>query len=252
LNLENPAVQRVLLYALDMSKGDLEVARAHIEAWFDSSMARVSGWYKRSTQWIVLVIALVVTVALNIDTIRIAQFLYHDDAARSAIVARAEAAAKDPDRNYQEAKAELAALQLPIGWDNAEAAAPPVSLTRILGWLLTALAATLGAPFWFDVLNKFVTLRSTVKPPAKSRDDSAKDTQQRPAPAPAPAGPAIAPPALAAAGAGAGNGRSAGSSGLALASTVRDKDSGVDACDIDMAADETTDDQLPVAAGGVG
>lgn len=34
-----------------------------------------------------------------------------------------------------------------------------------LGWLLTALAATLGAPFWFDMLNRIISIRAAGKPP---------------------------------------------------------------------------------------
>jgi hypothetical protein len=33
-------------------------------------------------------------------------------------------------------------------------------LLWLLGVLLTALAATLGAPFWFDVLKKLINIRS--------------------------------------------------------------------------------------------
>jgi len=33
----------------------------------------------------------------------------------------------------------------------------------ILGWLITALAISLGAPFWFDLLNKLMTLRGSIK-----------------------------------------------------------------------------------------
>ena len=36
---------------------------------------------------------------------------------------------------------------------------------HLVGWLLTALAASLGAPFWFDVLNKFISIRSVGKAP---------------------------------------------------------------------------------------
>jgi hypothetical protein len=36
--------------------------------------------------------------------------------------------------------------------------------TMWIGWLLTAFAITLGAPFWFDLLNKLVALRSSAKP----------------------------------------------------------------------------------------
>jgi hypothetical protein len=37
------------------------------------------------------------------------------------------------------------------------------SNTTIFGWLLTALALSLGAPFWFDLLNKLMKLRGSVQ-----------------------------------------------------------------------------------------
>jgi hypothetical protein len=43
-----------------------------------------------------------------------------------------------------------------------------------VGWLLTALAISLGAPFWFDMLNKLIVVRSTVKPKEKSPDEPSK------------------------------------------------------------------------------
>ena len=46
---------------------------------------------------------------------------------------------------------------------------------HFFGWLLTALALSLGAPFWFDLLNKFIVVRSTVKPKEKSQEDKSKD-----------------------------------------------------------------------------
>jgi hypothetical protein len=33
-------------------------------------------------------------------------------------------------------------------------------ITILLGWLFTAIALSFGAPVWFDVLNKFIGLRS--------------------------------------------------------------------------------------------
>jgi hypothetical protein len=48
-------------------------------------------------------------------------------------------------------------------------------LIALVGWFITALAATLGAPFWFDVLNKVMVIRSTVKPKEKSPDEASED-----------------------------------------------------------------------------
>ena len=51
---------------------------------------------------------------------------------------------------------------LGLGWDEGEAQVGPKAWgIRILGWLLTALAISLGAPFWFDILKKIVTIRSS-------------------------------------------------------------------------------------------
>jgi hypothetical protein len=66
----------------------------------------------------------------------------------------------------------------------------------VLGWLITAFAITLGAPFWFDVLNKFMVVRSTVKPSEKSGDEASKDARPAAKPGAPPAPPASpAPPA---------------------------------------------------------
>jgi hypothetical protein len=39
-------------------------------------------------------------------------------------------------------------------------------LIRAVGWTLTALALSLGTPFWFDTLGKFLNVRSGVRPPS--------------------------------------------------------------------------------------
>ena len=51
-------------------------------------------------------------------------------------------------------------------------------LIVICGWLVTAFAVMLGAPFWFDVLNKFMVIRSTVKPHEKSPEEASEDRQR--------------------------------------------------------------------------
>ena len=40
---------------------------------------------------------------------------------------------------------------------------------------MTGFALSLGAPFWFDMLNKFMVVRATVKPHEKSQDEGSKD-----------------------------------------------------------------------------
>ncbi|MDT4954497.1 MAG: hypothetical protein QOJ02_2635 [Acidobacteriota bacterium] len=49
-------------------------------------------------------------------------------------------------------------------------------LLKLLGIFLTALAVSQGAPFWFDLLNKIIVIRSTIKPHEKSPDQPSKDS----------------------------------------------------------------------------
>jgi hypothetical protein len=61
-------------------------------------------------------------------------------------------------------------------------------IKMILGWFVTAAAVTLGAPFWFDTLNKFMSVRSSLKP-----DDKSSSRATAPA-SPASSGSSGAPP----------------------------------------------------------
>ena len=193
--LENAAVQRALLTAIDTAQGDLARAQANLGAWFDSAMDRVSGWYKRRTQTIIFIVGLVVTVAVNADTLTVAESIVQDDALRKAVVAEAEAIARDKELRQADVETryhDLSAIGFPIGWartlpprsTNCDYQCMAMAVVRQIpghlpGWLLTAFAVTLGAPFWFDVLNKFMVIRSTVKPHEKSREEASEDRQIR-------------------------------------------------------------------------
>ena len=52
-------------------------------------------------------------------------------------------------------------------------------LPGLVGWLLTAIAASFGAPFWFDMLNKIMVVHSTAKPHQKSPEEASEDPQGR-------------------------------------------------------------------------
>jgi hypothetical protein len=176
-----------LLILLDEAKADLGKLQEGIEVWFNNAMDRASGWYKRRTQLIVFVIAAAATAAANADTIQIAKTLANDPALREALVAQAQEFAKNPPPASQgsgaqpqgntavgaaqsqaefirENAATLQNLGLKLGWQD-ESKARIVWLNKILGLLLTSLAVSMGAPFWFDMLNKIIAVRATGKPP---------------------------------------------------------------------------------------
>jgi hypothetical protein len=77
------------IVVLENAKDDLNRAKANLATWYDGTMDRASGWYKRRTQRILFFIGLITAIALNIDPITIAHRLRQDDALRATIVAEA-------------------------------------------------------------------------------------------------------------------------------------------------------------------
>lgn len=233
---------------------DIDRFQALLEKWFDETMERATGWYKKQTQWILLIIGFVFAVSFNIDTIAISTLLAKDETARENLVQLAINSAPKYDslitklqgsnttdtmpyiRKDANGKTDSAGIIIKdtlylklsneelnnayktvhedmdkanniigLGWPDEDSckicdsiklkltrgkndSATTARLTKQLqyynskfycngnpyqkggvvtffGWLMTALAISLGAPFWFDLLNKFIQLRSSVAKP---------------------------------------------------------------------------------------
>ena len=147
---------------------DVERLRTHLEAWFDDAMARVSGWYKRKTQIILIVIGIALVPAINASTIEMAERMWKDDTVRAAVVAQAQATAKPGGQSLDGAANQVdkvVKVGIPMGWTGAAVphGAGGIALSAA-GWILTILAISLGAPFWFDTLSRLSRLRSSGKP----------------------------------------------------------------------------------------
>src|SRR6185503_8974006 len=86
--------RRSLVTCLDAAGNDVVKVRENIENWFDSSMDRVSGWYKRRAQITIMVVGFFVAITVNVDTITVAKRLSTDKGLRESLVAAADAYAK--------------------------------------------------------------------------------------------------------------------------------------------------------------
>jgi hypothetical protein len=184
----DPTTEKVgkpLVSMIDAAGNDPVKLEKSIEDWYNSAMDRVSGWYKYRTQWALFAIGLVIAVALNANSIAIVKQLSIDSTLRQSIVAAAQSA-KQPDstsgqpikdqiRQAEDQVSQISNLGIPLGLNQNELADPGAWPQMLLGWLLTAIAVSLGAPFWFDILNKFMVVRSTVKPREKSHEEQSKD-----------------------------------------------------------------------------
>ena len=328
--LPDTQARKALLALVDAAGDDVNKARENIETWFNSSMDRVSGWYKKRSQLIIFILGFGVAVALNADSVTLVKRLSTDKTLRDSLVVAAEAYAKanpsptptteatpatnptaasnptngakpsptatpkvsptatptttpatgaatvpattptttpttapttptttpvtdtqtaakpaaspspapatlpkeckdlndtSPECRLALNRQEIEKLSLPLGWadlNNADDLKSQDKLKlrwpglyarcfiagkweradikdskckpsdalyggltgaggwwdqlfwHILGWLITALAVSLGAPFWFDLLNKFIVVRSTIKPHEKSPEEPSK------------------------------------------------------------------------------
>jgi hypothetical protein len=138
--------------------------RAGVERWFDRGMERVSGWYKRRTQIILFIVGIAVAVIVNANALSAADNLWRDDALRKGLVAQVENTRADTKAN--DALDRLEDLQFPVGWQKAnQPHGTDEWIVALLGWVLTGVAISFGAPFWFDLLNKVANLRAAGRRP---------------------------------------------------------------------------------------
>ncbi|MGB0370218.1 MAG: lipase family protein [Opitutales bacterium] len=184
--------------------------------WYDESMDRSRGIFKRLVQRYVIISSIAVTVLINADTIRIINALSTNDEILKASVEAAykEIGTEGDDsseqannfkeafNNVEDTVLELENTGVPLGWDDYEFKKMDFGcikddfgqvahywFLKIIGLSATIIAASLGAPFWYDILNKISKIRATVsgvteKKEADSSENPTKTAnQQGPQPA---------------------------------------------------------------------
>ncbi len=293
--LPSSSLKQTLAIILNEANQDLEKFKDGIEAWFNNSMQRVSGWYKERTQYVNFFLAVFVVVGLNADSLSIVKALATSDTLRQAIVARAEAyvkettpqqptssappvtttspspapsvsapspsvvppasvaspsptaprtpasatstspapptgvaspspassvsipspspaspaatpsaidetkvAASEFKKSVDQIRRDVEGIGIPFGWEDPNKVSPEddtdkrrwpgwfpheegfknwldqwfsVILYHFFGWLITIVAVSFGAPFWFDILGKIITIRSSGKRPVNVHQD---------------------------------------------------------------------------------
>ncbi|MBE5322046.1 hypothetical protein IM793_23020 [Pedobacter sp. MR2016-19] len=246
--------------------GDLGKFNFYLERWYNDTMERVSGWYRRQTQLWLLAIGTLIAIAGNIDTLKIYRILSTDTTARKLMVEMAIKKSEAytaivnqpptdrgaiPSEGKETMPADSAFIKtyqmlqkdadrtkgiLGLGWIDEKGSNSRDSLAKLIaaseallqagvtrqtklakdlqkndllaqqkfkkaimalkidslnsriqtlnqvkksintyltfhfwpsiaGWLLTAIAISFGAPFWFDLLNKLINIRATGEKP---------------------------------------------------------------------------------------
>jgi hypothetical protein len=199
---QDPQIKLFLQGVFNRVGADLSKIEAEVADWFDSSMDRLSGLFKRRTQGVTVAIAFIVAVAANIDSIKLGTGLWENQVVREELGKFENAVQLPPQPDQAIPLAEgalsifstLAEEGLPVGWplghvleaksgqkdkDNNDIwvwfwEAPKASpLTSAIGWLITAVSALFGAPFWFDTLQNLIRLKGSGPSPAEKLNGTA-------------------------------------------------------------------------------
>ncbi|MFH7030145.1 MAG: hypothetical protein ACHBN1_33485 [Heteroscytonema crispum UTEX LB 1556] len=179
------------------TKEGINVLKQELAHTFDNSMERASGVYKRNAKGVGILIGFVLAVGANADTFNMVSRLSKDSALRNTITANAgnillqnppPGVALDLNTLKEQTNSALNDISLPIGWDEGnlkqqinwspreEKSFPFLRLLgRIPGWIVSAFAIGMGAPFWFDLLGKFINVRNAGRRPSSSYKSSSNN-----------------------------------------------------------------------------
>lgn len=197
----------------------------YTENWFDSMMERIGGVYKRIAMYWTFIIASIITLSVNVDSISVTKYLYSNKDATAKLAQAAYKSVNDSTTKNNVKRIEMIGLAdtseteltdtdpfqkigqevtkvkeinellgtyIPIGWEGNEYDTFKAAqikkgckggfllilyfiLTKLPGWAMTILAIMLGAPFWFDMLNRVANLRNSLKPLTSEEEKTKKE-----------------------------------------------------------------------------
>ncbi|PHN05322.1 hypothetical protein [Flavilitoribacter nigricans] len=220
--------ERLILQPVVSAK-EQQKAKVEFKQKYDDMMARVTGWYKRRVQFVLLVIGMILAIGMDADAIRIYDYLQANPSERIAVVEQANTFLENytsaesftgiipKDSNRLDSLADRAAKLLEtefrpldgfLGWKCREktssrrlteirqateageagishsrteiecgeftvtlaAISNEITARRMVGWIITALAISLGANFWFDLLKLLINIRNAGKKPKNEKE----------------------------------------------------------------------------------
>jgi hypothetical protein len=195
-----PHLQRSLTQLARIAQAKTETLEAGLQQfetelaqWFDQAMERSRGVYKRNAKGIALLIGVAIAYGANADTLYMIERLSQDAELRSAINAAAtqlqprssDPATAPPDTEHlqrvrQAVEDALDDVPLPLGRSpqvlsgqrrSSQGWGLPIP-KRIVGWVLTGIALSMGADFWYNLFGRFMQVRKTGQDPSRDRDST--------------------------------------------------------------------------------
>lgn len=181
------AIARKVEVTADTARDDVQLFGYELEKWFDRGMERATGVYKRNAKAVALLIGIATAISINADSFHIATRLAVDPILRTSITQAADqlVAVSPGDFNQDIEQVQAAVNQaldeipFPLGYSDvvvqqqlaAEQSWPiPLIPRRLLGWLVSGFAISMGSTFWFNVLKKVINVRNTGDKPEGVRE----------------------------------------------------------------------------------
>lgn len=154
----------------------LERFRQEIALWYDHSMDRLSGTYRRNIKAFTVLTGSILAVLINADSVYMLRRISENTATRSVIIQNAvQIEGCEADLSSSQCMEKMAYLldttTIPIGWHpvNFQQQFPqfnPIYIFKaVLGWLLTGIAISMGSRFWFQILDQLINVRETGEKP---------------------------------------------------------------------------------------
>lgn len=175
---------------IDEANSNIERFKSLAEDWFNETMDRVGGWYRKHISLLTFITGFLIALTLNVDTLSISKKLSQDKESRLVLVEAASGYVSTFKANDSLSKDDYEKLEILnnridsllvqdeiigtiIDWNPPEnfglicetkeilTESWAFILKYIFGCLITAIALSLGSSFWFDLLNKLIKLRGT-------------------------------------------------------------------------------------------
>lgn len=158
------------------------------EDWFDSSMERANGVYKRNAKLIAFLIGLTIAIVGNVDTLHVVDRISKDQALQRSLNRAADNIVagnkKLDDKTIAEINAAAEKISLPVGWGESVTVEQqrrsikwiPSYVVTPVGWIISAIAISMGSSFWFDLLGKVINVKNVGKVPDSSSSSNSSAT----------------------------------------------------------------------------
>jgi hypothetical protein len=184
------AITRKAMSRFEKTEDQLKSLDQEIQSWFNTSMEYASKFYRKKSVLISRILAVILVLILNIDTINIVDNLSKseilsstlENTATEFITSNSQGTACsdiEDEARFQtcisNVKNEITMAldnidNLPIGWnwsDPLQEQFTPLNVSNVInavvGWGISVFAISMGAPFWYKVLNDLINIRSNNK-----------------------------------------------------------------------------------------